>query len=63
MGSDIEEGDLSIHTFDMNEKFELINHEVFEVYNRVRDIHVINNINKIFFFFETTGSIGIIDMN
>jgi len=63
LGSDIEEGDLSIHTFDMNKKFELINHEVFEVYNRVRDIHVVNNINKIFFFFETTGSIGIIDMN
>ena len=62
LGSDIDEGDLSIHTFDVDNNFKLNNHTIFKVYNRVRDIHVIKKINKIFFYFETTGSIGIIDL-
>lgn len=63
LGNDVEEGDLSIHTFEIDGNYQLNNHEIFKVYNRVRDIHVVNNIKKIFFFFETTGSIAIIDMN
>ena len=62
LGSDIDEGDLSLHIYDVDKNFNLINHDIFKIYQRIRDIHVIKKINKIFLFFETSGSVAIINL-
>lgn len=61
LGNDIDEGDLSLHTYDINKKFELSNHNIFPLNQRIRDIHVVNSINKIFLYLETNGSIVILE--
>ena len=62
LGSDIDEGDLSLHVYDINNKFELENHHIFKIYQRIRDIHVEDKYNKLFVFLETNGSIAIMDL-
>ena len=61
MGSSIEEGDLSLHYFLLDNKLEIIKHEILEIKERVRDIVYIEKINKIFLFLESSASIGILE--
>jgi len=61
LGNDVDEGDLSLHTYDINQKFELSNHSIFPLDQRIRDIHVVNKTNQIFLYLETNGSIVIME--
>ena len=61
MGADVDEGDLSLHAYDINPKFELNNHTIFPLDQRIRDIHVVNKTNQIFLYLETNGSIAILE--
>ena len=61
MGNDVDEGDLSLHTYDINQKFELSNHNILPLDQRIRDIHVVSSTNQIFLFLETNGSIAILE--
>ena len=61
LGNDVDEGDLSLHTYDINQKFELSNHNIFPFDQRIRDIHVINKTNQILLYLETNGSIVIME--
>jgi len=53
-------GRRSIHTFNLNSNFELENHEIIPLNDRVRDIEYSEKINSIFLFLEKTASIGIL---
>jgi hypothetical protein len=61
MGNDVDEGDLSLHTYNINQKFELSNHNILPLDQRIRDIHVVSSTNQIFLFLETNGSIAILE--
>ena len=61
MGSDIEHGDLSLHIYTLDLDQKVKKKEILKVYERIRDIHVIENF--ILFFFETTGTIAIYERN
>ena len=61
LGSDLKEGDLSIHQFILNQKFEIENHIILPIGERVRDIIYIEELNKIFTYLESSSSIAIID--
>ena len=61
MGNDIDEGDLSLHVYDINKKFEISNHNVFTLNQRVRDIYIVNKNNKVLLFLESNSSIGILE--
>jgi len=61
MGWDLDEGDLSIHKFVLNNKYIIESHEVIPVVERVRDLIYDEGTNKIFMFLETSGSIGILE--
>ncbi len=60
MGSIIEEGDLSLHYIKTDNNFKVIEHEVLKINERVRDMKYIPNLNKIFLFFDTSASIGVL---
>ena len=60
MGSLIEEGDLSLHYIKTDNNFKVIEHEVLKINERVRDMKYIPNLNKIFLFFDTSASIGVL---
>ena len=57
MGSNIEEGDLSLYTYSIDENLKLSNKKINKIYQRIRDIEVFND--HVFLFLESTGSIGI----
>ena len=61
MGSSVEEGDLSLHYFLLDNKFEIIEHEILQIKERIRDIVYIEKLNKIFLFLESSASIGILE--
>ena len=61
MGKNIDEGDLSLHFFSLNNNFKIEKHHILPINERVRDIVVNNSNNKIYLFLETSGSIGIIE--
>ena len=54
-------GRRSIHTFKLNSNFELENHEIMRLDDRVRDMEYSKKINSIFLFLEKTASIGILE--
>ncbi len=58
LGSDIKQGDLSfyIYTLDKNHK-KIKKKEVYEIYERIRDIHILDDYALL--FFETTGTIAV----
>ena len=57
MGAEIEQGDLSLHIYTLDEDSNLIKKEWNKVYQRIRDIHIFNDYA--FLFLESTGSIGV----
>jgi len=59
----IEEGDLSIHQFILSEDLKIEEHNIIPVHDRVRDIMYIEKLNKIFMFLESSGSIGVLEVN
>ena len=61
MGSSIEEGDLSLHYFLLDNQFKIIEHDIFQIKERIRDIVYIETLNKIFLFLENSASIGVLE--
>ena len=57
MGSNIEHGDLSFYIYTLNESQKIKKREIFNIYQRIRDIHILDNF--VLLFFETTGTIAI----
>ena len=63
MGGDVEEGDLSVHQFILNSDLKIEQHNIIAVNDRVRDMIYIKELNKIFLFLESSGSIGILEVD
>ncbi len=61
MGWDLEENDLSIHKFVLNNNYKVEKHEIIPIVERIRDLIYVEKTNKIFMFLETSGSIGILE--
>ena len=61
MGWDLDENDLSIHKFVLNDNYKIENHEVIPIVERIRDLIYDETTNKILMFLETSGSIGILE--
>ena len=59
--SKIKQGHMSLHYFVFNDKFKVMDHQIIPVKERTRDMIYSKKHNKIFFFFESSGSIGILD--
>ena len=60
LGNNIEEGDMSIHFLKLDEADKILDHEIFKVNERVRDILKFKEKNMLFLALESTSSIGII---
>ncbi|SVD49170.1 uncharacterized protein METZ01_LOCUS402024, partial [marine metagenome] len=63
LGFDVEEGDLSIHQFILDADLKIEQHNIMRVNDRVRDMIYIEELNKIFLFLESSGSIGILEVD
>ena len=63
LGYDVEEGDLSIHQFILDADLKIEQHNIMPVGERVRDMIYIEELNKIFLFLETSGSIGMLEVD
>ena len=63
LGGDVEEGDLSVHQFILNSDLKIEQHNIIAVNDRVRDMIYIKELNKIFLFLESSGSIGVLEVN
>ena len=63
LGSDVEEGDLSIHQFILDADLKIEQHNIMPIHERVRDMIYIEELNKIFLFLESTGSIGMLEVD
>ena len=57
MGSNTEEGDMSLHYFTLNNKYQIMSHDVIKLDERVRDIVYIKKLNKVLLFLESSASI------
>lgn len=62
MGWDVEEGDLSIHQLILDAELKVEQHNIMSVGERIRDMIYIKELNKIFLFLETSGSIGVLEI-
>ncbi len=61
MGSEIKEGDLSIHYIKLNKsKSKVIEHNIVTIGERIRDMVYLKNKNIVLLFLETSSSIGIL---
>ena len=56
LGAEIEQGDLSLYIYSLNENLEIKKREINKIYQRIRDIHIANDY--VFLYLESTGSIG-----
>ena len=63
MGNNVEEGELSIHQFILDTDLKIEQHNIVSVNDRVRDMIYIEELNKIFLFLETSGSIGVLEVD
>ena len=63
LGGDVEEGDLSVHQFVLDSDLKIEQHNIIAVNDRVRDMIYIEEINKIFLFLESSGSIGVLEID
>ncbi len=57
----IEWGNQSIQHFIFNDDNQIIEHDIFITYERIRDIIYVESLNKVFISFETTKSFGILE--
>ena len=60
LGFKNDNGRRSIHTFNLNNNFQLENHEIIRLNDRVRDIEYLKKKNSIILFLEKSASIGIL---
>ena len=58
LGFKNDKGRRSIHTFEFNSNYQLDNHEILPLNDRVRDIEYYPKSNSILLFLEKTASIG-----
>ncbi len=58
LGSEIEQGDLSLYIYTLDKNQNIIKKEINKIYQRIRDIHLIDEKIAVIFL-ESTGSIGI----
>ncbi len=63
LGFNLDEGDLSLHHIVLNDKYEILENNIIPIKERIRDIIYIEELNKIFLFLETSGSIATLDIN
>ena len=64
MGSDIEEGDMSLHIVEFNENYqEVINHSVLVINKRIRDLIYISEIETLVMFLETSAEIALLKIH
>lgn len=61
-GDSIEEGDMSIHYFEFDNK-NVVKHETYPVYQRIRDILYVEDQNFYLLFFENNSSIGVLRLS
>ncbi len=61
MGWDLDENDLTIHKFVLNENYKIENYETIPIVERIRDLIYDEKTNKILIYLETSGSIGILE--
>ena len=61
MGWDLDENDLSIHKFILNNDYKIEKHEIIPIIERIRDLIYEKKTNKLVMFLETSGSIGILE--
>lgn len=62
MGSLAKEGDLSLHYIKIDKNFQVINHNILIVNERIRDMKYIEELNKVFLFYETSAAIGVLTL-
>ena len=64
MGSEISEGDLSLHYIKLNrDRTKVVDHK-YEVLNeRIRDMVISKNLKTVYLFLETSSSLGIINLS
>ena len=61
MGSEIKEGDLSIHYIKLNKsKSKIIEHNIVTIGERIRDMVFLKDKKIVLLFLETSSSIGIL---
>lgn len=58
---DIDEGDMSIHQFILDEKLGIKDHNILILNERIRDMFYLEKYNSIYIFLETSGSIGVLE--
>ena len=63
MGWDLEENDLTIHKFVLNDNYKIEKYEIIPIVERIRDLIYEEKTNKILMYLETSGSIGILEKN
>ena len=63
MGHSNNYGKRSIHQFILNTDLKIEQHNIIPVGDRVRDMIYIEELNKIFLFLETSGSIGVLEVD
>lgn len=59
--SKIKQGHMSLHYIVVDDGFKIIDHKTFPIKERTRDMIYSKKYNKIFFFFESSGSIGLLE--
>lgn len=63
MGWDLEENDLTIHKFVLDNNYKIEKYEIIPIVERIRDLIYEEKTNKILMYLETSGSIGILEKN
>ena len=61
MGGNIKKKQLSLHVYTLNENQGIESNQIFPVYERIRDIHVLDKY--VVLFLETTGTVAFYERN
>jgi hypothetical protein len=61
--NEIQEGDMSIHQFILDNNLKVEQHNIIPVGERIRDMIYVEELNKIFLFLESSGSIGMLEVD
>ena len=62
LGHEVKEGDKSIHIFKVDNNFKIVNYEILPINERIRDMILLEEKNKLILFLESTGSIALVDL-
>ena len=61
MGDRVEEGDLTLYIYELDNKNNIINKKNVILNQRIRDLHIIGQ--KLFMFLESTGTVAVVNLN